>query len=212
MSLRRTNIEVLKMPNTLSSTQSTNKFASANFVEGHTRFGKERKMSANKIMAAIGWFFGRDQQGTHRALKTNPENDNAGRQPGGVGKTNNSHHGEHYAMHRESASIWRQVRLLQALLINRSVSRHDLDELLGAENSPDIVMRLRRKFGFELPCERGPMIDPNGLLRHVGYYWLSSADIPMAHALLTFGEYSEEFVMAQEEVLRQQAARIWRSA
>lgn len=120
-------------------------------------------MRANNMMTAISRLFGQDPQGKSRAMKTKPANDNAGLQPGGVGKTNNTLRCKGYAMHQESARICRKSRLLQLLLNKGPVSRHDLDELLGAENTPDLVMRLRRNNGFELPCERRPMIDGDGL-------------------------------------------------
>ena len=156
-------------------------------------------MRANNMMTAISRLFGQDPQGKSRAMKTKPANDNAGLQPGGVGKTNNTLRCKGYAMHQESARICRKSRLLQLLLNKGPVSRHDLDELLGAENTPDLVMRLRRNNGFELPCERRPMIDGDGLPCLAGSYKLSDTDVPMARAFIKFSEHSWEFVAAKKQ-------------
>ncbi len=77
----------------------------------------------------------------------------------------------------------RERRLLAVLLQRGETSRHDLDGLIGAENSPDVVFRLRNR-GFEIPCERREMIDRDGHKVRIGFYSLSAADRPKAIAAL----------------------------
>jgi hypothetical protein len=77
----------------------------------------------------------------------------------------------------------RECRTLEVLLKRGETSRHDLDSIVGAENSPDLVIRLRNR-GFDLPCERREFIDRDGQKVRVGIYSLSSADRPKAIAAL----------------------------
>lgn len=69
----------------------------------------------------------------------------------------------------------REYRLIEALYRHGEVSRHDLDELVGAENSPDVVFRMKST-GWELPCKRRKMIDRDGKTCMPGFYSLSEAD------------------------------------
>lgn len=66
-------------------------------------------------------------------------------------------------------------RLLAALL-RGPVYRHQLDNVIGAENSPDIVMKLRRELGLLIPCAHVPMIDRDGRKCRPGLYSLSEHD------------------------------------
>lgn len=70
----------------------------------------------------------------------------------------------------------RERRLLAVLLQRGETSRHDLDGLIGAENSPDVVMRMRRKFGLDLDMEKRKFADRDGQTVRVGYYNLSNKD------------------------------------
>lgn len=77
----------------------------------------------------------------------------------------------------------RELRLLAALLDRGPISRHDLDAIVGAENSPDLVFRLRNA-GFDLPCERCRLIDRDGETVRIGIYSLTEVDRAKArHAL-----------------------------
>lgn len=77
----------------------------------------------------------------------------------------------------------RERSLLAVLLQRGETSRHDLDGLVGAENSPDVVFRLRNK-GLSIPCERRAFVDRYGQTVRVGFYSLSAADRPKAIAAL----------------------------
>lgn len=78
----------------------------------------------------------------------------------------------------------RERRLLAVLLQRGETSRHDLDGLIGAENSPDVVMRMRRKFGLDLDMEKRKFADRDGQTVRIGFYSLSAADRPKAIAAL----------------------------
>lgn len=70
----------------------------------------------------------------------------------------------------------RETRLINTLLKHPEVSRHDLDKQIGAENSPDVVMRLRRKLEIEIPMVKRTFIDRDGNATKPGYYSLSTED------------------------------------
>ena len=78
----------------------------------------------------------------------------------------------------------RELRTLEVLLKHREISRHDLDHLIGAENSPDVVMRMRRKYGFDIDMEKRPFTDRDGCKVRIGWYSLSPADRPKVIASL----------------------------
>ena len=88
---------------------------------------------------------------------------------------------------RQSASYTiknlRERRLLTVLLRRAEISRHDLDGLIGAENSPDVVFRLRNK-GLSIPCERRQSSDRDGQTVRIGIYSLSASDRQKAIAAL----------------------------
>ena len=67
--------------------------------------------------------------------------------------------------------------------IESAESRHDLDSIVGAENSPDLVFRLR-KAGFDIPCKRRRLIDRDGETIRVEIYSLSAVDRAKANAAL----------------------------
>lgn len=70
----------------------------------------------------------------------------------------------------------REIRLLKALYVRDECSRHDLDRLIGAENSPHNVMQLRNRFGLEIPMVRRRFIDRDGRRTYPGYYSLNGRD------------------------------------
>lgn len=70
----------------------------------------------------------------------------------------------------------REERLLSILMRQGQTSRHDLDKLIGAENTPDVVLRMRRKFGLDIDMEKKPFVDRDGKTVRVGYYSLSQRD------------------------------------
>ncbi len=77
----------------------------------------------------------------------------------------------------------RERRLLTVLLRRGETSRHDLDRLIGAENSPDVVFRLRNK-GLTIPCERRQFSDRDGEKVRIGIYSLTASDRQKAVAAL----------------------------
>lgn len=76
----------------------------------------------------------------------------------------------------------RHQRALQALL-TRSQPREHLDRIAGASNSPELIAELRRR-GLDIPCDRVPVIDRDGLEVKRGVYHLSAADRRKIHAWL----------------------------
>lgn len=77
----------------------------------------------------------------------------------------------------------RERRTLEVLRKFGETSRHDLDGLIGAENSPDVVFRLRSK-GFDIPCERRKFTDRDGQQVRIGIYSLTPTDRQKAVAAL----------------------------
>lgn len=78
----------------------------------------------------------------------------------------------------------REHRTLEVLIKHSAISRHDLDQLIGAENSPDVIMRMRRKYGLDIDMEKRPFIDRDGCKVRIGFYSLSAADRAKAIAAL----------------------------
>ena len=76
----------------------------------------------------------------------------------------------------------RQLRGLTVLL-RRPVLRKELDDIVGATNSPELVAELRRK-GLELPCKRIQFIDRDGRPCSPGVYSTTTADRQMIRAWL----------------------------
>ncbi len=77
----------------------------------------------------------------------------------------------------------RHFRVLRALLAG-PVSREDVDRIAGASNGPDEVMKLRRRFGLQIPCERRKGTDRDRRCVEFGVYSLARADAPRVAALL----------------------------
>lgn len=69
----------------------------------------------------------------------------------------------------------RELRLLAGLL-RREMSREVLDRAVGCSNTPDIVMRLRRREGLDLPCHRQSGVDRDGHLIRFGVYRCTHKD------------------------------------
>lgn len=78
----------------------------------------------------------------------------------------------------------RHRRLLLALLAG-PVTREQADRIAGASNSPDEVLRLRRRFALKVPCVRKGALDKDGRHVEVGIY--SLADTDKATAILLVG-------------------------
>ncbi len=76
----------------------------------------------------------------------------------------------------------RERRVLAAL-VNGSVIRHDLDTIVGTDNAPEYVSRLRLA-GWDISTERIPVIDRDGLKVRVGRYCLSRAHRALAQTIL----------------------------
>lgn len=70
-----------------------------------------------------------------------------------------------------SPRIERTLRVLHA----GAVTRMELDDKVGALNSPDLIMRLRRS-GLSIPCERVVVVDRDGKTCRTGQYRLTNDD------------------------------------
>jgi hypothetical protein len=68
----------------------------------------------------------------------------------------------------------RHLRAIQALL-NRPVPREHGDRAVGCSNFPDVVAELRRR-GLDIPCERVPDRDRDGLPIKRGVYHFVASD------------------------------------
>jgi hypothetical protein len=68
----------------------------------------------------------------------------------------------------------RHLRVLYSLEI-RSRKREEIDRIAGASNGPDLISDLR-KCGLEIPCDRVPAIDRDGLPVKPGVYSLTEDD------------------------------------
>lgn len=70
----------------------------------------------------------------------------------------------------------RQVRVLEALLPGRWVDREPLDRIAGSSNSPDVISKLRRKFGQDsIDMELIDGTDRDGKPCRTGRYRLTPA-------------------------------------
>ena len=82
----------------------------------------------------------------------------------------------------------RQIRVLSALLTGRQ-SREQIDRAAGASNGPDVVAKLRRRFGLVIPCTFSPVVDRDGRTIERGTYSLTAADRDAAeHVLLALAK------------------------
>lgn len=80
----------------------------------------------------------------------------------------------------------RQSRALSALLTGPK-TREQIDRIAGASNSPDVIGRLRRRFGMTLPCELERIRDRDGRSVERGVYSLTAQDATKARHLLEGG-------------------------
>lgn len=85
----------------------------------------------------------------------------------------------------------KRIRALLALTYRDWVSREDLDRLIGASNSPDAIMRLRRKYGLDIIMREVQAINRDG--RHIWYgeYQLAYGDKVMVRAWLEASGHAE---------------------
>ncbi len=68
----------------------------------------------------------------------------------------------------------RHLRAITALM-TRPQRREHLDAVAGCSNSPELIAELRRR-GLDLPCERVPDLDRDGMPIRRGVYYLLSSD------------------------------------
>ena len=68
----------------------------------------------------------------------------------------------------------RHLRAIHALL-RRPMPREHLDRAAGCANGPELVAELRRR-GLEVPCDRVPDFDRDGLPIRRGVYHLTERD------------------------------------
>jgi hypothetical protein len=73
----------------------------------------------------------------------------------------------------------RKRRLLALVLQRASIARHDADALVGAENTPDVVLALRDG-GMDLPCWMSSFTTRDRKRVHVGNYVPSKRDRAIA--------------------------------
>lgn len=77
----------------------------------------------------------------------------------------------------------RHLRLLLALL-DGPCTREEVDRIVGASNGPDEVMRVRRRFGLVIPCERQQGFDRDQHRVEFGIYSLTPLDRQKARELV----------------------------
>jgi hypothetical protein len=77
----------------------------------------------------------------------------------------------------------RHRRLLLALLAGPQ-TREEVDAIVGASNGPDEVMRVRRRFGLVIPCERQQGFDRDRHRVEFGVYSLTPGDHIAARKLV----------------------------
>jgi hypothetical protein len=68
----------------------------------------------------------------------------------------------------------RHLRAIHALL-TRPQRREHLDAVAGCSNAPELVAELRRR-GLDVPCDRVPDLDRDGLPVRRGVYSLAKSD------------------------------------
>ncbi len=73
----------------------------------------------------------------------------------------------------------RHLRAISALL-QRPISRQELDSRAGAANGPALVQELRAR-GLDVPCERIKFIDRDGRPCRPGVYAFTAADRRKVH-------------------------------
>ncbi len=77
----------------------------------------------------------------------------------------------------------RQRRVLLALL-DSPKTREQLDRIAGSSNSPDVVLKMRRRFGLELPCMLEKVQDRDGRSVERGIYSLTDTDARTVRCLI----------------------------
>lgn len=80
----------------------------------------------------------------------------------------------------------RQRRVLLALL-EGAKTREQLDRIAGSSNSPDVVLKMRRRFGLDLPCTLEKVQDRDGRSVERGSYSLTPTDALTARRLMEQG-------------------------
>ena len=68
----------------------------------------------------------------------------------------------------------RELRAIHALM-TRPTTREQLDRATGSSNSPDLIFRMRFK-GLDIPCEKVPDTDRDGLPIRRGVFYLTNDD------------------------------------
>ena len=68
----------------------------------------------------------------------------------------------------------RELRAIHALM-TRPTTREHLDRATGSSNSPDLIFRMRVK-GLEIPCDKVPDTDRDGLPIRRGVFHLTDSD------------------------------------
>ena len=85
----------------------------------------------------------------------------------------------------------KRIRTLLALVYRDWVSREDLDRLIGASNSPDAIMQLRRKYGLEIVMREVQAINRDGRHCWYGEYQLAYDDKVMVREWLEASGHAE---------------------
>lgn len=80
----------------------------------------------------------------------------------------------------------REFRFLQTIL-NRHLTREEVDAVAGASNGPEIVNQLRSR-GLEIPCFRLGTMDRDGVWVFRGLYTLTPKDRRQVAQCLRFGK------------------------
>ena len=78
----------------------------------------------------------------------------------------------------------RERRVLERLLNHGPTFREALDRVSGNSNTPDLIFRMRRKYGVEIKCDRVDAIDRDGQPCRPGLYSLSDDDRIIVSAVL----------------------------
>lgn len=88
------------------------------------------------------------------------------------------------AVHPLKPKSQRELRGLIALVKSENgVMRYDMDVVMGAQNSPEYISRLRVS-GWAITTERVPIVDRDGRRVHAGRYFLSLRQRELASRLL----------------------------
>jgi hypothetical protein len=85
----------------------------------------------------------------------------------------------------------KRIRALIALVYRDWVSREDLDRLIGASNSPDSIMNLRRNHGLEIIMREVKAINRDGRPCWFGEYNLKHEDKVMVREWLETHGHAE---------------------